>query len=75
MTVINGGTTMIRFENECVGCPPEIGCFGTSCPKRNVPHYYCDKCGNENKLYHWDDRELCSECVVGQLDVVEGSDY
>ena len=66
---------MIKYENECVGCPPEIGCFGESCSKRNVPHYYCDKCGNENKLYHWDDRELCAECVIEQLDVVEGSDY
>ena len=65
---------MIRYENECVGCPPEIGCFGASCPKRNVPHFYCDKCGNEDILFYWYDRELCIECIAEELDVVEGSD-
>lgn len=66
---------MVKYENECVGCPPEIGCFGGSCVKRNVPHYYCDECGAETTLYHWDDRQLCAECVIEQLDIVEGSKY
>lgn len=38
---------MVVFENECVGCPTEMGCYGQSCPNRNVPHYFCDKCGKE----------------------------
>ena len=67
---------MERIENDCCGCAvPAYPCMGNSCPKRNVAHYYCDECGREDKLYHWNDRELCVECVVEQLDVVEGSDY
>ena len=38
---------MIVIQDECVGCPPEIGCYGSSCSYRNVPHYFCDKCGKE----------------------------
>ena len=38
---------MIRFENECVGCPPERGCIGSACPYVNVPRCYCDDCGEE----------------------------
>lgn len=63
------------IENECVGCPPDMGCLGSSCPYRNVERYYCDKCGAENVLYHWDDSELCAECVLKQLVIVEGSNY
>lgn len=66
---------MIVIENECVGCSPGMGCLGSSCPYRNVARYYCDKCGDETTLYHWDDRQLCEKCVIEQLDVVEGSDY
>ena len=28
---------MIKYEDECVGCPPERGCLGSVCPNRNVP--------------------------------------
>ena len=31
---------MIKYENECVGCPPERGCLGSSCPYMNVPRLY-----------------------------------
>lgn len=75
MTVINGGTTMIVYEDECVGCPPEIGCFGNSCPKRNAPHYYCDECGAEDTLRHHDGEHLCADCLLGRFPIVEGSDY
>ena len=64
---------MKSIENECVGCPPEIGCLGRSCPYVNVVHYYCDKCGEEGKLYHYGDSELCEECLLEEFDVVEGS--
>lgn len=58
---------MIRYENECVGCPPEMGCLGIACRYRNVPYIYCDKCGEEilPDTYGWDlDEEyhLCEEC-------------
>ena len=43
---------MIKYENECVGCPPEMGCLGDECSNRNVPHYYCDKCDK-----HFEDQE------------------
>ena len=53
---------MIKYENECVGCPPERGCLGSSCPYINVPRLYCDDCGEEDeKLYENDDEQLCAE--------------
>lgn len=61
---------MVKYENECVGCPKELGCLGNTCPNRNVPHHYCDKCGDETDLYEFDDRELCGSCVLGSLKMV-----
>lgn len=55
---------MITFENECVGCPPERGCRGSSCPNRNVPHAYCDSCERETELYEWDGYQLCLSCIL-----------
>jgi hypothetical protein len=66
---------MIKYENECVGCPTEMGCLGSICPNRNVVRYYCDHCGSEEKLYHYDDSELCEECLLKNFEVVEGSDW
>lgn len=58
---------MKRYENECVGCPPERGCLGSVCPNRNVLRIYCDICGDEidyddpewdpEKEYH-----VCDDC-------------
>lgn len=62
---------MKKYENECVGCPPEIGCLGSTCSKRNVPHYYCDKCKKETDLYHYDGKELCIGCIEETLERVE----
>ena len=63
---------MVTYENECVGCPPEIGCLGTACPNRNVKHLYCDKCGYEaEKLYKYDGEELCEECLLERFDTIE----
>ena len=39
---------MIIFEDECVNCPPEMGCLGKGCPNKRVPHYICDKCDEED---------------------------
>lgn len=57
---------MIRFENDCVGCPPELGCLGEACPNQHVPILVCDKCGyepDELYLYEVDDEQLCEECL------------
>ena len=67
---------MQRIEDECVGCTT-IGlyCMGSGCPNRNVIRYYCDNCGCENKLYYYDDEELCEECLLEKFEVVDGSDW
>lgn len=57
---------MIKYINECVGCPPERGCLGSSCPNRNVPVIICDMCGEEI----WDEDRcnlesnyhICKDC-------------
>jgi len=55
---------MVEYENECVGCPPEIGCLGDACPNRSVPHYYCDECNSEmGEVYDVDGEELCEDCL------------
>ena len=55
---------MIKYENECVGCPPERGCLGNACPNINVARYYCDKCGEEIDAYFDIDGEMvCDDCV------------
>ena len=55
---------MVKYENECVGCPPEMGCLGDACPNRKVPRYYCDKCDAEmDEIYDVDGEELCEDCL------------
>lgn len=59
---------MIKYENECVGCPPEMGCLGNGCPNRNVPRYYCDKCGEEIDAYFDIGNEMiCEDCAYDML--------
>lgn len=66
---------MKRIENECVGCKSlGLPCFGDSCPNRNVTRFYCDRCGEEAKLYYCYGEEICEECVLDQFEIVEGSD-
>ena len=65
---------MIKYENECVGCPPEMGCLGNVCPNRNVPRYYCDRCGEEVDSYFDIDGEMvCNDCAHDIL--IEMYDY
>ena len=65
---------MIKFENDCNGCT-DIGLPCRKCGLEKSPHYYCDECGDETKLYYFDDgKELCADCLLKQLDVVEGSE-
>ena len=62
---------MIQYEDECVGCPPEMGCLGSICPNRNVPHYFCDYCGEEIDEY-WvisdsEEEYICEDCLKEKL--------
>lgn len=60
---------MIKYEDECLHC--DTVCIGYGCPNRRVPHCYCDRCGEEEKLYELDGRQLCSDCVLSELEEVE----
>ena len=64
---------MKRIEDDCVDCPREIGCFGSSCPLKNVPHYYCDECGDEGRLYYFNGQDLCRYCLLEKMEKVEES--
>lgn len=65
---------MKKVENECVGCPTEMGCLGDSCKYKNVVRFYCDRCGCEEQLYYFEDEELCKDCLLKEFEVVEGSE-
>ena len=56
---------MVKVENGCVGCPPEMGCMGSSCPNRNVKVIYCDCCGEEicDEVYEVEGEDLCEDCL------------
>lgn len=59
-------TIMTREENNCVGCPDGLPCIGNNCPMRNVPHTYCDNCGEEiDPDYAIKDGEMeyCDDCA------------
>ena len=63
---------MITYEDECVGCPTEMGCLGSACPNRNVKRLYCDKCKDDvEKLYKYDGEEICEECLLKEFEVIE----
>ena len=64
---------MIKYENECCDCAvPAYPCIGEGCPNRNVPHYYCDECGEESyDLYEFDGQQLCIDCIEKRLKKVE----
>ena len=64
---------MIKYENECCGCATEsYPCMGSACRNRNVPHFYCDKCGEDvEELYKVDGEELCEECLKDNFEKVE----
>lgn len=65
---------MKKIVNECVDCAKELGCLGDSCRYRNITRFYCDECGFEDVLYHYESRELCQECLMKNFNIVEGSD-
>ena len=65
---------MLKIENDCVGCDSALyPCEGSSCPRLKVPHYYCDKCGAEERLFEYAGQELCLDCLCEEVPSVEGS--
>ena len=64
---------VVKYVDECCDCSvPAYPCLGSSRPNRNVKHLYCDKCGEDVKrLYEFDGKELCGDCVLKELEVVE----
>lgn len=57
----------VYFEDECVGCPSNMGCLGSSCPNMHVPHFECDECGEEfeaEELYDYEGVMLCKDCLL-----------
>lgn len=59
---------MKQVENDCVDCG--LPCLGNACPYRNVLHFYCDECGDEAELYHFNGKELCLNCIEESLEKV-----
>lgn len=58
---------MVKYEDECVGCT-DLGlyCLGIACSNRNVPHWYCDKCGlgyDPEELFCVSGTEVCEDCL------------
>ncbi len=53
---------MVEYENQCVGCPPNMGCLGNSCPNVNVPVFYCDEC-KDYAEYRIDGDDYCEDCA------------
>lgn len=59
---------MVKYENDCVGCPQ--GCI--HCGNERVPYLYCDKCEKDaEELYKVDGEELCIDCLKQMFEKVE----
>jgi hypothetical protein len=56
---------MIIYENECVCCD-----YCINCGRDKVPYRVCDECKEYEKLYKFDDKELCIECIKERLEKV-----
>ena len=64
---------MIVIGSECVDC--DLPCIFSACPYYKVVYYVCDKCGETvDDLYNFDGEQLCSDCVLEQLEKVEYED-
>ena len=60
---------MIRYENDCVGCPQ--GCI--NCGRKHTPYFSCDICKDDfepEELYDVDDEMICADCLLNKYDTV-----
>ena len=68
---------VIQYTNECMSCAvPGFPCVGDACEYRHYPHFICDKCGEEvdhGELFYYDGEELCGECILESLEVVNSA--
>lgn len=64
---------MVKYEDECVGCPPNMGCLHSACPYMHIPVLYCDDCRSEVECLYIgnDEGEYCKECILDHLDKIE----
>ena len=53
---------MTKYEDNCVGCPTNMGCIRGACPYANVPVVVCDSCGYEGAEYKLDGVDVCEGC-------------
>jgi hypothetical protein len=65
---------MKKFESDCVMCGRPERC-GSCRFNEKLPHYYCDKCEHQDTLYRYNGEELCIDCLIEKLEVVEGSKF
>lgn len=66
---------MVNFIHECVGCT-DIGlpCMGHSCTQGRM-ELRCDWCDSHvDKLYVYDEDELCEDCLLGSLERKEATE-
>lgn len=64
---------MIYYTNDCVDCG--LPCIYELCPFYKTTHSKCDYCGEEDvRLYHFNDSEICEDCLLKEFEVVEGSE-
>ena len=62
-------------EDQCVGCPSEMGCMGRACRYKNVEVIYCDWCGAEiypDDVHEVDGEDLCDDCFDKYEEAEEG---
>lgn len=60
---------MIEYEDNCVGCPSNMGCIGSLCPYKNVPTRYCDGCDEllDDEYYTDGEKDYCEECYLKEI--------
>ena len=55
------------IEENCVGCPTELGCLGGACPYMHMHVDYCDECGDDGAEYKIDGIDMCETCAKDYL--------
>ena len=66
---------MVKHVHGCVGCPPSVGCDKVTCAYWNSVEVVCDECGDYvEDLYWFDDKQLCADCVLKNLEKVDLSE-
>lgn len=53
----------VKNKDNCVCCPPEMGCLYDACPMLYEVQMRCDVCKCEaDDLYRVDDVDMCEDC-------------